>query len=116
MANENGAPAQSASVWGQVITAVVLVGGLAVGLWSFTDTSSSDSAAPRGATCSKEETGKASGTPAQGPAAVTAAQLCQVLNRPDLADLLGTPGEVAKSTSSSGSGVTLAGGKNIPNP
>jgi hypothetical protein len=117
MANEKGTPAGSASVWGQVITAVVLVGGLAVGLWSFTNTSSSDSAAAsRGATCSREESAKASGTPARGAAIVTAAQLCHALNRPDLADLLGTPGEVAKSTSSSGSGLTLAGGKNIPNP
>ncbi|MBY8882435.1 DUF6215 domain-containing protein [Actinacidiphila acidipaludis] len=115
MANESGAPAKGVSAWGQVVTAVVLVGGLGAGLWTFTRSSSADSTPPA-ATCSDGQPAKASGTPRKRSGTISGAQLCAALNRPDLADLLGTPGETAKSASSSTSSLTLAGGKQIPNP
>lgn len=42
-----------------------------------------------------KETGKA-------PQRVSGAHLCEALNRPDLAELLGTPGETAKTAGGSG--------------
>lgn len=50
------------------------------------------------------------------PRRVSGAQLCEALNRPDLAELLGTPGEIAKTAGGSGGSVKLAGGKEIATP
>jgi hypothetical protein len=47
---------------------------------------------------------------------VTGAQLCEALLRPDLAELLGTPTETARTAHDSDGSVGLAGGKDIPTP
>ncbi|WP_393063434.1 DUF6215 domain-containing protein [Streptomyces sp. LN549] len=44
------------------------------------------------------------------------ARLCEALNRSDLAELLGTPGEIAKSASGRDGSVMLAGGKETATP
>jgi hypothetical protein len=113
MANDVSAPAKApekeASAWGQAVTAVVLVGALAAGLWVFEKTSPSNTA-PVAATCSEGDSGVPSGQ-------ASGEELCEALNRPDLAELLGTPGEIAKSTSGSGSGnLKLANGDEIATP
>lgn len=50
------------------------------------------------------------------PRGVSGAQLCEALNRTDLAELLGTPGETAKTAGGSDGSVKFAGGKEVFNP
>ncbi|WP_055589596.1 DUF6215 domain-containing protein [Streptacidiphilus griseoplanus] len=94
--------------WGQVVAAVAMVAALGLGLWSQGKASSPESARSA-ATCS----GGATGTPSSH---VSGAQLCQALNRPDLATLLGTPGQTAKIASGGGGSFKLAGGGEIATP
>ncbi|MEV6792203.1 DUF6215 domain-containing protein [Streptomyces sp. NPDC051320] len=109
MADETDALTK-AGAWRQAVAAVVLIGALGVGTWALGGTSASDGD-PSPATCSggeAEKTGKA----ARG---VSGAQLCEALNRPNLAELLGTPGEIAKTAGGSGGSVTF-GGEEIATP
>ncbi|MEU8753193.1 DUF6215 domain-containing protein [Streptomyces chartreusis] len=102
------APEKGANVWGQAVAAVAMVTALGGGLWAYGQTSES-SGGPPPATCSDETPGKPTGR-------VTGAQLCEALLRPDLAELLGTPAEDAKTASGSDGSVGLSGGKDIPMP
>ncbi|MET7801751.1 DUF6215 domain-containing protein [Streptomyces decoyicus] len=115
MADEIDAATTGAGAWGQALAAVALVAALGVGLWTVRESSPPDSAPPP-ATCSGGEPEKAAGAPGKAPRQVSGAQLCQALNRPDLAELLGTPGETAKSAGGSGSSVKLGNGKEIATP
>ncbi|REK86390.1 hypothetical protein DY245_32530 [Streptomyces inhibens] len=115
MADDIDAPAKGAGAWGQAVAAVALVAALSVGLWTFRETSSSDSDPPP-ATCSGGEPEKAPGEPGKAPRRVSGAQLCEALNRPDLAELLGTPGETAKTAGGSGGSVKFGNGKEIATP
>ncbi|MET9434915.1 DUF6215 domain-containing protein [Streptomyces sp. NPDC006551] len=103
---------------GQAVTAVTLVAVLGVGLWALGEigeTPRSDTAlAP--AACSGGEPEKAPGEGGKAPRHVSGAQLCQALNRPDLAELLGTPEEIAKTASGDGGSLELAGGEAIATP
>jgi len=96
------------TAWGQAVAAVALVGALGVGVWAAEGDSSGESE-PKPAACSG---GKAE----KGERGVSGAQLCKALNRKDLAELLGTPGEIAKTASGSGSTLELAGGREIHTP
>ncbi|MFD9498593.1 DUF6215 domain-containing protein [Streptomyces sp. NPDC060035] len=116
MADDIGTPTKGAGAWGQAVTAVVMVGALAGGLWTIAKTSSPDNSAPKPATCSDGEPKKVAGEPGKAPRRVSGLQLCEALNRPDLAELLGTPGEIAKTASDSGGTIDLAGGKEIDTP
>lgn len=116
MADETVTPAQGAGVWGQAVAAVALVGALGAGLWTLGETSSPADSAPSAATCSGGEPEKAAGKPGKAPWRVSGAQLCEALNRPDLAELLGTPGETAKNASGSGGSIDLSGSKEIDAP
>ncbi|MEV5440434.1 DUF6215 domain-containing protein [Streptomyces sp. NPDC052682] len=111
MSENADGPGKAPSAWGQAVAALVLVGALGAGLWAVQQTSSSDTAgsAPPAATCSDGESPKASRH-------VTGAQLCEALNRTDLAELLGTPGQAAKSASGGDSSFTSGGGKEIATP
>ncbi|MEI5134697.1 DUF6215 domain-containing protein [Streptomyces libani] len=106
-----GAPAEGAGAWGQAVAAVALVAGLGIGLWALQgmESSSGSDSAPPPATCSGGEAEKESRR-------VSGAQLCKALNRPDLADLLGTPGQAAKTAGGSGDSVKLGNGKEIATP
>ncbi|MGV9248707.1 DUF6215 domain-containing protein [Streptomyces sp. NPDC003710] len=115
MAVQIDRPTKGAGEWGQAVAAVVLVAALGVGLWTLGETSSSDRD-PRPATCSGGEPEKARGESEKGPRHVSGAQLCKALNRPDLAELLGTPGETAKTASGSGGSVKLGSGKEVATP
>ncbi len=102
------APEKGANVWGQAVAAVAMVTALGGGLWAYGQTTESNGGPPS-ATCSDETPGKPTGR-------VTGAQLCEALLRPDLAELLGTPAEDAKTASGSDGSVGLSGGKDIPMP
>jgi hypothetical protein len=107
MAKENDASMKSA--WGQALAAVALVGALSVGFWGLAKTSAAESE-PKPATCSDGE------SPAPKGKHLSGAQLCEALNRSDLAALLGTPAEIAKTASGSDSSTGTAGGKDIATP
>ncbi|QCD54849.1 DUF6215 domain-containing protein [Streptomyces hawaiiensis] len=109
MAKENDASMKSASAWGQALAAVALVGALSVGFWGLAKTSAAESE-PKPATCSDGE------SPAPKGKHLSGAQLCEALNRSDLAALLGTPAEIAKTASGSDSSTGTAGGKDIATP
>ncbi|MFJ7295611.1 DUF6215 domain-containing protein [Streptomyces collinus] len=98
MAEENDAHSESPGAWGQALAAVALVGALSGGFWWLAKTSAAESE-PKPATCSAEE------TPAPQGKRLTGARLCEALNRPDLAALLGTPTEMAKTASGSDSSI-----------
>ncbi|MBT2422148.1 hypothetical protein J7F01_38945 [Streptomyces sp. ISL-22] len=107
MTEVTGTPEKGTNPWAQGIAAVVLVAALGGGLWASGETSGTSGPPP--ATCSDEASGKRTGR-------VTGAQLCAALHRPDLAELLGTPTETAKSAGGSDGSAGLAGGKDIPMP
>ncbi|MFD5743487.1 DUF6215 domain-containing protein [Streptomyces massasporeus] len=109
MAEENDAPMKSASAWGQALAAVALVGALSAGFWVLAKTSATESE-PKAATCSDGE------SPAPKGKRLTGARLCEALNRPDLAALLGTPTEIAKTASGSDGSIGSPGGKQIATP
>jgi hypothetical protein len=110
MAEENDAHIKSASAWGQALAAVALVGALSGGFWWLAKTSAAEQSEPKPATCSAEE------TPAPKGKRLTGARLCEALNRPDLAAMLGTPTEIAKTASGSDGSFGSPGGKKIATP
>ncbi|WP_018528029.1 MULTISPECIES: DUF6215 domain-containing protein [unclassified Streptomyces] len=111
MTDSSGVPEKSMNAVGQAISAVALVGALAVGFWAISDLSASDEAdEPKAAACSggaAEKGDKAAGR-------VYGAQLCKALNQRELATWLGTPGEIPKSASGSGDGSIGSGSDKIP--
>ncbi|MFF6917433.1 DUF6215 domain-containing protein [Streptomyces sp. NPDC012466] len=109
MAEDIDAPMSSANAWGQALAAVALVGALGAGFWGLARTSAAESE-PKPATCSDGE------TPAPKGKHLSGAQLCEALNRSDLAALLGTPAEIAKTAQGSDSSIGTAGGKDIATP
>lgn len=98
---------------GQGITAVGLIGAMGVGLW-LAGESVNSSGEPKPVTCSHGQPEKTPSQHADGAGAesghVSGAQLCEALHRPDLAGLLGTPGEAVKSANGGGSTFKPAGG------
>lgn len=116
MAEDFDAPNKGAGAWGQAATALALVGALGVGFWVLAQSQSSSTATPRPATC---RSGKPEKTPAEtgnAPWHASGTQLCEALHRPDLAELLGTPGESAKSASGSGGSVEVDGEEKAVTP
>ncbi|MFJ7333510.1 DUF6215 domain-containing protein [Streptomyces sp. NPDC101110] len=99
MTGQIDAPMKSPNAWGQALAAVVLVGALGAGFWGLAQTSSEERSEPKPAACSEGETPAAKGGHLSG------AQLCEALNRSDLATLLGTPAEIAKTASGSDSSI-----------
>ncbi|SMQ15103.1 hypothetical protein SAMN06272771_1427 [Streptomyces sp. Ag82_O1-12] len=98
MTGDIDAPMKSVNAWGQALAAVVLVGALGAGFWGLAKTSAAESE-PKPAACSDGATPAAKGKHLSG------AQLCEALNRSDLAALLGTPTEIAKTASGSDSSI-----------
>ncbi|MFD7305483.1 DUF6215 domain-containing protein [Streptomyces pharetrae] len=108
------APARGPSAWGQAATALALVGALGIGLWTVQQTSSSSPASdgtPSPAGCSSGETSQEASS-----RRVTGTQLCEALNRSDLAELLGTPGQSAKTANGSDGSFRTGSGKEIATP
>ncbi|MFJ4723331.1 DUF6215 domain-containing protein [Streptomyces luteogriseus] len=99
MAEENDAHITRSSAWRQALAAVALAGALGGGFWKLAQTSSEERSEPKPAACSEGE------APATKGKHLSGAQLCEALNRPDLAALLGTPTEIAKTASGSDSSI-----------
>ncbi|MCF1594435.1 DUF6215 domain-containing protein [Streptomyces muensis] len=110
MAEKIGSPEKGHNAWGQAFAAVALFAALGGALWASDVTSGNGSSGTPAASCSDEkEPGKRTGR-------VTGKQLCEALLRPDLAELLGTPTETAKTAFGNDGSVGLSGGKDIPMP
>ncbi|MFG2951353.1 DUF6215 domain-containing protein [Streptomyces adustus] len=93
------APVKEHNAWGQALAAVALVGGLVAVLWVAPRFMPSDVNAPQVATCPDASHENLPRAYQQAPRPVTGGELCQALNRPELARLLGTPGETANTAS-----------------
>ncbi|WP_330333014.1 DUF6215 domain-containing protein [Streptomyces sp. NBC_00536] len=89
MVDENAGSEKGMSAGAQVVAAVVTVGGLFAALWGLGVGSGSAANADKPATCSASHSAPPSSQD------VTGDQMCAALNRPDLATLLGVPGEHA---------------------
>ncbi|MFE6174612.1 DUF6215 domain-containing protein [Streptomyces sp. NPDC056464] len=104
-------PEKEPNAWGQAIAAVAVFGAIAAALWVGPRVMPSDDSTPQPASCSDgthEELPKAY---QQTPQPVTGEELCKALNRPDLAKLLGTPGESATTASGTNNTAPLTDGK-----
>ncbi|MEV6397864.1 DUF6215 domain-containing protein [Streptomyces sp. NPDC051907] len=117
MADDFDAP-KKAGAWGQAVAAVAVVAALGGGLWALQaqETEASSKGEARAATCSDGEPEKEQEKTGKGPRHVSGLQLCEALNRPDLAELLGTPGERAKTAGGSDSSFKTGSGKEIDTP
>ncbi|MFI8826674.1 DUF6215 domain-containing protein [Streptomyces sp. NPDC053431] len=90
MAGDEAGAAGRPNVGAQVATALILGGMLAGGFWYMAKTSQESVAAEKPAVC----TASTGHLPARY---VSGTRLCEVLNRPDLPALLGTPAEQART-------------------
>ncbi|WP_229859159.1 DUF6215 domain-containing protein, partial [Streptomyces anandii] len=105
------APQKEPNVWGQALAAVALFGALGGALWLAPQVLPADDSTPKPASCSDDEDEKLPKAFKETPQAVTGEELCKALNRPDLARLLGTPGETATTASGSNNTAALTDGK-----
>ncbi|WP_037681820.1 DUF6215 domain-containing protein [Streptomyces griseus] len=95
-----GAPEKEPNAWGQAFAAVAVFGALAVALWAAPRfMPSDDNTTPQPASCSDTEHEELPKAFKKTPRPVTGEELCEALNRPDLAKVLGTPVETATSAS-----------------
>ncbi|MFC8277209.1 DUF6215 domain-containing protein [Streptomyces sp. NPDC057271] len=108
MAEDIDALPRGAGVWGQVVAGLLLVPALGLGAWALGETADTGGGPPRAAACSDGEP-ETRGRTAEARGRLSGDQLCEALNRPDLARLLGTPGELATSAHGSDGSLKLAG-------
>ncbi|MFD9031352.1 DUF6215 domain-containing protein [Streptomyces sp. NPDC059567] len=102
----------------QAVAALVLVPALCAGLWvvGWAMDPSIVTSGSGPASCSDGEPEKAPGEPGRVPGRITGTQLCEVLNRSDLAHLLGTPTESVKSAHGSDGSFELGDGEEVATP
>ncbi|WP_415948686.1 DUF6215 domain-containing protein [Streptomyces sp. KLOTTS4A1] len=94
MSSGHGVRAKEPSTWKQVVAGLLLVPGVGFALWAQEQTSSPVRHERRPAVCSDAADER---EPTKSDRArVNGDRLCESLNRPDLARLLGTPDEMAK--------------------
>ncbi|MFE5400912.1 DUF6215 domain-containing protein [Streptomyces sp. NPDC056580] len=110
-----GAPEKDHNAWGQALAALGVFGALAAALWLGPRLMPADDNSPEPASCSHAEDEKPSKAYQRTPRAVTGDELCEALNRPDLARLLGTPREIA-NTASGSSGTALLTDDKVAEP
>ncbi|MDA5141767.1 DUF6215 domain-containing protein [Streptomyces sp. AD681] len=100
------------NAWGQAVAAVAVFAALGAALWLGPHLlPSDDDGAPRAVSCAGEEDEELPGAYRKTPRAVTGHELCNALNRPDLAQLLGTPAETATAVSGTSNTAPLTDGK-----
>ncbi|MFD5054194.1 DUF6215 domain-containing protein [Streptomyces tendae] len=100
------------NAWGQAVAAVAVFAALGAALWLGPHLLPSDDAgAPRAVSCAGGEDEELPGAYRKTPRAVTGDELCNALNRPDLAQLLGTPAETATAVSGTSNTAPLTDGK-----
>jgi hypothetical protein len=104
-------PEKEHNAWGQAFAAVAVFGAIAAVLWLAPDMTPSDDNVSQPASCSSEAHEKLPKAYKRTPKPVTGEELCKALNRPDLATLLGTPGETATTASGTSNTAPLTGGK-----
>ncbi|MFE7646486.1 DUF6215 domain-containing protein [Streptomyces phaeoluteigriseus] len=97
--------------WRQAVAAVAVFGAIAAALWLAPDVLPADDDTPRPASCSDTEDEPLPAVYEKAPRAATGDELCEALNRPDLARLLGTPTEIATSASGTSNTAALTDGK-----
>ncbi|MEW2121971.1 DUF6215 domain-containing protein [Streptomyces sp. NPDC005474] len=98
--------------WGQALAAVALFGVVAAVLWAAPHILPSDeNNTPQPASCSDGEHEATPKPYKKTPPPVTGEKLCEAVNRPDLAKLLGTPSEIANNASASNGIAPLTDGK-----
>ncbi|MEV7137018.1 DUF6215 domain-containing protein [Streptomyces tauricus] len=93
------APEKEPNAWGQAAAALALFGALALALWAGPRFMPSEDNTPRPPSCSDGSHEELPKVYQDTPHPVTGEELCKVLNRADLAELLGTPGETATTVS-----------------
>ncbi|MGW3915456.1 DUF6215 domain-containing protein [Streptomyces sp. NPDC005070] len=107
-----GTPKKDHNAWGQAVGAVALFGVVGAVLWLGPDFMPSDAVnATPPASCSDETHEEPPKAYKQKPRPVTGEELCNAVLGPDLAKLLGTPGEKATSASGSDNTAPLTDGK-----
>ncbi|WP_282082919.1 DUF6215 domain-containing protein [Streptomyces tendae] len=100
------------NAWGQAFAAVAVFAALGAALWLGPHLlPSDDDGAPQAVSCAGGEDEELPGAYRKTPRAVTGDELCDALNRPDLAQLLGTPAETATAVSGTSNTVPLTDGK-----
>ncbi|CAL9403587.1 DUF6215 domain-containing protein [Streptomyces sp. enrichment culture] len=112
------APAASAAAekepnaWGQAVAAVVVFAALGAALWLGPQLlPADDDGTSRPVSCADGEDEELPSAYRKTPRAVTGDELCEALNRPDLARLLGTPAETATAVSGTSGTAPLTDGK-----
>ncbi|MCX5400681.1 DUF6215 domain-containing protein [Streptomyces sp. NBC_00102] len=106
------APQKEPNAWGQAAAAVGVFAALGVAVWLGPHLQSTDDdSTPQAVSCPRGDDEELPSAYRQTPQAVTAEELCKALNRPDLATLLGTPGEIATSASGNSNTALLTDGK-----
>ncbi|MER6469606.1 DUF6215 domain-containing protein [Streptomyces collinus] len=108
------APEKDHNAWGQALAAFGVFGALAAAVWLGPHMLPSDDNTTHPASCSDSKDSEHEKLPkayARTPGAVTGDELCEALNRPDLARLLGTPGETATTASVTNGTAALTDGK-----
>lgn len=109
MTDNSARPEKGMSAAAQAITAVVVVGALAGGMWTIARADARSSGERGPATCSTTDEAPPSKR-------VSGMQLCTALNRPDLPELLETPEEPAQNAYGNDGSTELADGRKIPTP
>ncbi|MEU9665850.1 DUF6215 domain-containing protein [Streptomyces bobili] len=97
--------------WGQAVAAVTVFAAIAAVLWLAPDVLPAEDDTSRAASCADTEDEALPAVYEKAPRPVTGAELCEALNRPDLARLLGTPTEIATSASGTSNTAALTDGK-----
>ncbi|MFD5269922.1 DUF6215 domain-containing protein [Streptomyces sp. NPDC058335] len=97
--------------WGQAVAAVAVFGALAAALWLAPRVLPDDDNTAPSASCSDTEDEALPAVYEKTPRPVTGDELCEALNRADLARLLGTPAEIATSASGTSNTAALTDGK-----
>ncbi|WP_217166066.1 DUF6215 domain-containing protein [Streptomyces sp. AC512_CC834] len=107
------APEKEPNAWGQALAAVALFAALGAALWLGPRLLPSDDDGTRSqsASCSSGEAEELPSAYKKTTRAVTGDELCKVLNRSDLAQLLGTPAETATVATGTSNTAPLTDGK-----
>lgn len=106
------APEKEPNAWGQAVAAVAVFAALGAVLWLGPNLlPSDDDSAPQAVSCPSVEGEELPSAYGKTSRAVTGDELCKALNRSDLAQLLGTPGEIATAASGSSNTALLTDGK-----
>ncbi|WP_416479224.1 DUF6215 domain-containing protein [Streptomyces sp. LKA04] len=100
------------NAWAQAFAAVAVFAALGAAVWLAPHLSPAEAdSTPQAVSCPSAEDGELPSAYAKTPGAVTGAELCTALNRPDLARILGTPEETATSASGTSDTAPLTDGK-----